>query len=89
MKLTKTEFYSKKELKFLKKHSNLFVSYEEALKKLENDPFEPSLKTHKLHGKLKKFHACSINYDYRIAFLFVIKDDEIILLDIGTHDDVY
>lgn len=89
MKLSKTEFYSKKERAFLKKHSNLFDKYKTVLKKLENNPFDASLKTHKLKGDLKQFHACSINYDYRIVFIILIQDDEITLLDIGTHDEVY
>jgi mRNA-degrading endonuclease RelE of RelBE toxin-antitoxin system len=27
--------------------------------------------------------------EYRVIIDFIIKDDEIILVDIGTHDDVY
>jgi addiction module RelE/StbE family toxin len=89
MKLTKTDFYSKKEKTFLKKHRDLLDKYKETLKKLELNPFDASLKTHKLKGDLKKFYACSVNYDYRIVFIILIQDDEIILLDVGTHDDVY
>jgi addiction module RelE/StbE family toxin len=89
MKLLKTEFYSKKERAFLKKHSNLFEKYKETLRKLELDPFSPALKTHKLKGDLKDFYACSINYEYRIVFIILIQDDEITLFDVGTHDEVY
>lgn len=89
MRLTKTKFYSKKEADFLKKHSHLLDKYEKVIKKLEVNPFEPSLKMHKLKGELKDFHACSITYDYRLVFVLLIQDDEITLLDIGTHDDVY
>lgn len=89
MKLVKTEFYSKKEQVFLRKHNNLIDKYKETLKKLEINPFDSSLKTHKLKGELKKFHACSINYEYRIVFILLIQDNEITLLDVGTHDEVY
>ena len=89
MKLFKTKFYSKKEADFLKKHSNLLDKYKKVLKKLEGNPFDASLKTHKLKGDLKDFHACSITYEYRIVFILLIQDDEITLLDIGTHDEVY
>jgi addiction module RelE/StbE family toxin len=89
MKLTKTDFYSKREKIFLKKHSDLLVKYKKVLKKLTVNPFDSSLRTHKLKGDLNKFHACSINYEYRIVFVILIQDDEITLLDIGTHDDVY
>jgi addiction module RelE/StbE family toxin len=67
----------------------LLDKYENVLKKLEIDPFEPSLKTHKLHGKMSEFHACSLTHDYRIVCLFLIQNDLIVLVDIGSHDDVY
>ncbi len=89
MKLSKTDFYAKKEKTFLKKHSNLLDKYQSVLKKLANNPFDASLKTHKLKWQLKEFHACSITYEYRIVFVMLIQDDEIILLDVGTHDEVY
>lgn len=48
------------------------------------DPFSPSLKTHKLKGKLSEFYSFSISYQYRIVFHF--EDKEIIIFDnIGTH----
>ncbi len=35
------------------------------VQKLENDPFEPSLKLHKLQGSLEKFHAVRLTlYKY-------------------------
>ena len=37
------------------------------LKKLKNNPFDESLKTHKLKGDLKEFYACSLDYQYRIT----------------------
>ena len=49
----------------------------------------PSLRLHKLQGKLCEFHSISIDIEYRIIIDFIIKDDEIIPVDIGTHDDVY
>jgi addiction module RelE/StbE family toxin len=89
MKLVKDDNYQRKERKFFNKHKDLLDKYEEVLKKLEVDPFEPSLKTHKLHGKLSDFHACSLTHDYRIVCLFLIQNDLIVLVDIGSLDDVY
>ena len=40
----------------------------EKLKLLETDPFHPSLKTHKLKGKLSGVWACTVEYDCRIVF---------------------
>ena len=65
----------------------------EVLSLLESDPFTPSLKTHKLQGELKGLWACSVEYDCRIVFRFEALEGEseeaIVLIDIGTHDEVY
>lgn len=89
MKLAKTVFYSNKERKFLGKHPDLIEKYEKVLEDLQINPFTSSLKTHRLKGNLKAFHACSLTFDYRIVCTILIQDDEITLVDIGNHDDVY
>jgi addiction module RelE/StbE family toxin len=56
------------------------------------DPFDPQLRTHKLKGKLKEVWACSIGYDLRLVFEFVKgsgKEDDILLIEVGTHEEVY
>ena len=63
------------------------------LEVLSKEPFEPALKTHKLHGKLSGLWACEVEYDCRIVFTFtkdeVNQNDIIVLVDIGKHDEVY
>ena len=49
------------------------------------DPFDSLLKTHKLTGKLKDYHAFSIDYQYRIIFEFAGKDT-IWFHSVGTHE---
>jgi mRNA interferase YafQ len=63
----------------------------ETIKMLENDPYQKKLMTHKLHGNLKDFYGCYIDYDNRIVFSIEKIDSEncIALIDIGTHDEVY
>jgi len=60
---------------------------------LAQNPFEPTLKTHKLHGQLEGLWACWVEYDCRIVFAFehdpAGDDDLIVLVDIGSHDEVY
>ena len=55
--------------------------------------FAPQLETHKLKGKLLDSWACSVGYDLRIIFDFVKsetqKEDDIFLIGIGKHDEVY
>jgi mRNA-degrading endonuclease YafQ of YafQ-DinJ toxin-antitoxin module len=48
MKLVKDENYQRKERKFFKKHVHLVDKYAEVLTKLKTNPFDPSLKTHRL-----------------------------------------
>lgn len=89
MILRKTERYASKEKKFFKKHSDLVGKYGDVLEKLSLDIFEPSLKLHRLRGDLSEYHAVSLTYEYRIVLILKIVDNEIILFNIGTHDDVY
>jgi addiction module RelE/StbE family toxin len=66
---------------------------EQTLRQLAEDPFHPSLRTHKLTGQLSGTWACSVSYDIRILFEFVEDpesgEEEILLLTVGTHDEVY
>jgi len=89
MKLRTTERYDKKETKFFAKHQNLLDKYEKVLKQLETDYMASWLKTHRLKGKLSEFHAVSLTFEYRIVIFVHIAEDEIILMNIGTHDEVY
>lgn len=59
-----------------------------ALKFFVADPFNPLLRTHKLSGKLKGLWVFSCLYDCRIIFKY-IKKEEVLLIDIGSHDEVY
>lgn len=66
---------------------------EQTLRQLADDPFYPSLHTHKLTGQLSGTWACSVGYDVRILFEFVDNpesgEEEILLLTVGSHDEVY
>jgi mRNA-degrading endonuclease YafQ of YafQ-DinJ toxin-antitoxin module len=52
------------------------------------NPHRPSLKVHKLSGKLQGLCALVVAYDCRIIFEF-LDEQNALLIDIGTHDDVY
>jgi mRNA-degrading endonuclease YafQ of YafQ-DinJ toxin-antitoxin module len=55
-----------------------------------NDPYDSSLKTHKLTGKLKDLWSFSIAYDIRVVFYFTKdKPKKSVFIDIGSHDNVY
>jgi addiction module RelE/StbE family toxin len=88
-KIVITEYYLKKLKKFIKKHPEVLDRYIKMIEILEIDPFHPSLRIHKLKGRLKEYHSISINMQYRVVIDFIIDDGMIIPIDIGTHDDVY
>ena len=75
--------------KFFKRHPELTSQYEKTLKLLELNPYHPSLRLHKLSGKLSEMYSVSINISYRISIYFLIEKDKIIPVDIGSHDEVY
>ncbi|MDI3543459.1 MAG: hypothetical protein PWP57_1064 [Candidatus Atribacteria bacterium] len=72
---------------------DLVARVERTLRQLGEDPFHPSLHTHKLKGELSPAWACTVDYDNRIIFDFVphsdSEEDDILLLTMGTHDEVY
>ncbi|MGA1861426.1 type II toxin-antitoxin system mRNA interferase toxin, RelE/StbE family [Deferribacter thermophilus] len=84
-----TETYLKREKEFLKKHKDLIPRYKKVLKLLELNPYHPSLRLHKLKGKFKDKYSVSITMSYRIILTFAIVEKEIVLIDIGHHDEVY
>ena len=88
-KLIETKVYIKKLKKFLKKHPDMIKKYEKTVFLLENNPFHPSLRLHKLQGDKKEFYSVSLDMQYRIILDFIIIENKIFLIDIGTYDDIY
>ncbi|MEA3348163.1 MAG: plasmid stabilization protein [Pseudomonadota bacterium] len=88
-KLIYTNSYIKRASNFLKRHPDLVPQYEKTLKILEINPQHPSLRLHQLKGRLSSLHSISINISYRITLEFYFRDKEIILVNVGHHDDVY
>ncbi len=77
--------------RILRKSPHAQASIQIALATLQANPFDPELKTHKLKGKMAGNWASTVAYDLRIVFKFSKNqpEDDIHLLSIGTHDDVY
>lgn len=77
----------------LRRQPELREGVERTLKLLAEDPFHPMLHSHKLKGELAGAWACTVDYDNRILFEFVRNpesgEEEILLLTMGTHDEVY
>lgn len=60
-----------------------------AIKKFCNNPFDPSIHNHPLSGEMSGKRAISVTGDIRI--IFEEHDDYVlvIMLEIGTHNQVY
>ena len=79
--------------KFVGRNTRLQKRIEDTLMQMQEDVFVPSLGTHKLSGTLEGLRACSCGYDCRIVFSIerdpAVGGEVIVLLNIGTHDEVY
>ena len=78
--------------KFVKRNSQLEPKLIQILQLMKDDIFATQLSTHSLQGKLSGLKACSCGYDCRILFTIEISQEQteiIVLLDIGTRNEVY
>lgn len=88
-KIVYTESYIRRAKRFIKRHPDLLGQYEKTLRLLELNPSHPSLRLHKLSGKLDDLYSVSINISYRITLELLIREDTIVPVNIGSHDQVY
>jgi addiction module RelE/StbE family toxin len=92
-KLVLTSKFKRAYRKFTKHDAALRKRIDAAIEQMQVDVFARKLGAHKLSGVLSGLWACSCGYDCRIVFAIEVDaethDEVIILLDIGTHDEVY
>lgn len=82
----------KKRLASLKtKNRVLFNKTTKQLKLFQLRPDHPSLRLHKLSGKLEDTWSLSITRSIRMVFYYRIVQEEkrAVFITIGTHDEVY
>ncbi|MCL4835477.1 MAG: type II toxin-antitoxin system mRNA interferase toxin, RelE/StbE family [Caldilineaceae bacterium] len=79
--------------KYIRRNRLLQARIEDTFRLMESDVFAPSLGTHKLSGELMGLRTCSCGYDCRIVFRIEVDEstelEVILLINIGTHDEVY
>ena len=88
-RLVYPESYLRRAAKFLKKHPEIHSQYRKTLQLLELNPNHPSLRLLSLQGRFRGLSSVSVNISYRIVVRFLVQGDEILLVDVGKHDDVY
>jgi mRNA-degrading endonuclease YafQ of YafQ-DinJ toxin-antitoxin module len=93
MQLVWSPGFSRELKRLLRRNPQLRGAIERTLEQLSENPFHPALKTHKLKDDLADRWACSIDYSNRVVFRFVQNPDsaeeELLLLALGSHDEVY
>ena len=87
--LVTTQHFERRARKFLRKHPDLRATFSDTLEKLQQDPFQPSLRLHALSGELAGIQAASLTHAYRLTVTLNITEEEVVLLDVGSHDEVY
>jgi proteic killer suppression protein len=83
------ESYIGRAKKFIQKHPELLNQYRKTLTLLEMNPGHPSLRLHKLTGRFADLYSVSINMSYRISLEFLLEGDKIVLIDVGSHEEIY
>jgi len=84
-----TDQYNRRAARFLKRHPQVREQYRKTLLLLQANPHHPSLRLHALSGRLNGLHSVSINLSYRITLELVIRDRQIVPINVGDHDAVY
>ncbi len=87
--LVTTATFDRRARKFLVRHPELRPRFAEVLRKLSEDPLAPSLRLHALRGNLQGVHAIRLTHSFRITLLLHLAAEEVVLLDMGSHDEVY
>lgn len=88
IKVTWDHGFKKLYKKKIKSNEGLRKRFWNSMGLFSRNPFDARLRTHKLTGKLEGLWAFSVDYDWRVIFKF-LKEDEILLIDVGGHDEVY
>jgi len=88
-RLVWTETFRRTAKKWLRSRPWMKPTLSEVLHALEGNPFDPSLRLHPLHGALEGKQAVRLSYSDRIVLTVERREKDIVLLDIGGHDEVY
>ena len=58
-----------------------------ALRRFAADPQDPLLRTHKLKGDLSEYWSLSVDIELRVLFRW--DGDDVFLVNLGSHEQVY
>ena len=75
-------------VKLKRKDKKLFSRIDKQLFLFAQNPKHPSLRTHKLSGRMKNVWSISVNMSIRMVYLKINKDSYV-FVKIGTHEEIY
>lgn len=82
-----SQYFIKRYRKITKKNQQLKQSIKKVINQFIKSPRHPTLHLHKLKGKMVDDWSISVEANMRIIFTYI--KDGILLVDIGSHDEVY
>ncbi len=80
--------FKKNYKKRIKRDRPLVAKVKKRIEMFSNNPRHPLLRDHSLTGSMQGLRSFSVTGDIRIVYR-ELSTDHIILLDIGTHNQVY
>ncbi|HEX6976841.1 MAG TPA: type II toxin-antitoxin system mRNA interferase toxin, RelE/StbE family [Patescibacteria group bacterium] len=87
MRINYTKNFLKSYKKRIKPNRGLDARFKERFALFTQNPNDPILKNHRLQGSKSHLHSFSITGDIRVLYQLI--EDELYLVDIGTHNQVY
>jgi len=87
--LVRTETFLRDLRKYLKKHPDRQRLVRETLTALAADPHAAALRLHPLKGQMQGLFSVRLSYSDRIILTLLLTEQQVVLLSMGTHDDVY
>ena len=73
--------------KISQKDVKLYGAFLNKISLLRNNPAEKSLRLHKLSGRRRDAWSFSVTYSVRAVFIYV--KGGILIIDIGSHNELY
>jgi addiction module RelE/StbE family toxin len=83
------DFHRKFKKSYKKLDKNMKTKVDLAIHKFRDDPFDKTLKNHALSKKMEGKRAFSVSGNVRIVFEEYDDYVLVIMLDVGTHSQVY
>ncbi|OOP99130.1 HP0894 family type II toxin-antitoxin system mRNA interferase toxin [Helicobacter pylori] len=87
LKIKHHTFFKKDFKKLVKNGFDDSVLNEVIITLRKKEPLSPQFQDHALKGKWKPFRECHIKPD--VLLVYLVKDDELILLRLGSHSELF